>query len=80
MDTPFFGRRLTEIRNGFRLPPHLRMANFDESMGVKTGSEHRTDEMQAQGKPTAKASDPENKLGKLCMGVNYTEVALLIKH
>ncbi|KAJ3543745.1 hypothetical protein NM208_g3415 [Fusarium decemcellulare] len=54
VDTPFFGRRLTEIRNSFRVPPHLRMANFDAAMGVKTGSEHRTDEIQ--GKAAAKAT------------------------
>lgn len=69
MDTPFFGRRLTEIRNGFRLPPHLRLANFDAAMGVKTGSEHRTEEFEAKekgqqlSKLTASAA-PANKLGQ----------------
>ncbi|KAM5343276.1 hypothetical protein ACJ41O_014242 [Fusarium nematophilum] len=58
VDTPFFGRRLTEIRNGFRVPPHLRMANFDAAMGVKTGSEHRTDEIQGN----AKSAQSTNKI------------------
>ena len=67
VDTPFFGRRLTEIRNGFRLPPHLKLANFDESLGVKTGSEHRTEAVEAgrQLAPQGKAAvAPTNKLGK----------------
>jgi isopentenyl diphosphate isomerase/L-lactate dehydrogenase-like FMN-dependent dehydrogenase len=61
VDTPFFGRRLTEIRNTFRLPSHLKLANFDASLGVKTGSEHRTDEIQGQAKTD---KGPVNKLGK----------------
>ena len=28
MDAPTFGRRLDDIRNDFKLPPHLEMANF----------------------------------------------------
>ncbi|KAJ1793496.1 Hydroxyacid oxidase 1 [Coemansia sp. RSA 2399] len=28
VDTPFLGRRLADMRNRFRLPPHLTMANF----------------------------------------------------
>ena len=68
VDTPFFGRRLTEIRNAFRVPPHLRMANFDASMGVKTGSEHRTNEIHGKSgsdSPTkSKPAGPANKLGK----------------
>ncbi|KAK7225261.1 hypothetical protein V2G26_013264 [Clonostachys chloroleuca] len=59
-DTPFFGRRLTEIRNGFRLPAHLRMANFDASLEVKTGSELRTD--QIQGIEKGQAIKQANKL------------------
>lgn len=43
VDTPYFGRRLTEIRNRFKVPPHLKMANFDDALGVKTGSHLRTE-------------------------------------
>ena len=28
VDAPTFGRRLDDIRNDFKLPPHLNMANF----------------------------------------------------
>ncbi|SPO02519.1 related to Peroxisomal (S)-2-hydroxy-acid oxidase GLO5 [Cephalotrichum gorgonifer] len=45
VDTPYFGRRLTEIRNRFKVPPHLKMANFPDTLGVKTGSEHRTNDL-----------------------------------
>ncbi|KAI1097688.1 FMN-dependent dehydrogenase [Jackrogersella minutella] len=47
VDTPQFGRRLTEIRNGFKLPSHLKMANFPDSLAVKTGSELRTNDIEA---------------------------------
>ncbi|KAJ2805432.1 Hydroxyacid oxidase 1 [Coemansia guatemalensis] len=30
VDTPYLGRRLADIRNRFRLPPHLTMANFSD--------------------------------------------------
>ncbi|CAK7235026.1 Hydroxyacid oxidase 1 [Sporothrix curviconia] len=62
VDTPYFGRRLTEIRNRFKLPPHLQMANFPESLGVKTGSHHRTEELSKGGSSTTTTSStPENK-------------------
>ncbi|KAJ9157687.1 Hydroxyacid oxidase 1-like protein [Pleurostoma richardsiae] len=55
VDTPYFGRRLTEIRNRFRVPPHLKMANFPDTLGVKTGSEHRTNDLTKEkaGEPTS---------------------------
>ncbi|KIW41450.1 uncharacterized protein PV06_07008 [Exophiala oligosperma] len=42
IDTPYFGRRLTELRNNFKVPSHLTMANFDASLGVKTESSRKT--------------------------------------
>ncbi|XP_069788539.1 2-Hydroxyacid oxidase 1 [Narcine bancroftii] len=29
VDTPYLGKRLADIRNKFKLPPHLRMENFE---------------------------------------------------
>ncbi|XP_078086486.1 2-Hydroxyacid oxidase 1 isoform X2 [Mustelus asterias] len=29
VDTPYLGKRLADVRNKFKLPPHLRMANFE---------------------------------------------------
>jgi (S)-2-hydroxy-acid oxidase len=29
VDTPFLGRRLADVRNVFKLPPHMSMANFE---------------------------------------------------
>jgi isopentenyl diphosphate isomerase/L-lactate dehydrogenase-like FMN-dependent dehydrogenase len=46
VDTPYFGRRLTELRNAFKVPPHLKMANFQDTLAVKTGSELRTNELR----------------------------------
>ena len=28
VDAPYFGRRLADVRNKFKLPLHLKMANF----------------------------------------------------
>ena len=28
VDAPYFGRRLADVKNKFKLPPHLKMANF----------------------------------------------------
>jgi isopentenyl diphosphate isomerase/L-lactate dehydrogenase-like FMN-dependent dehydrogenase len=30
VDTPLFGRRERDVRNGFGLPPHLHLANFED--------------------------------------------------
>ena len=38
VDAPTFGRRLNDIRNDFKLPPHLQMANFAGMGEKKTGS------------------------------------------
>ncbi len=41
VDTPVQGKRERDVRNGFALPPHLRMANFDggvgDGLGVRPG-------------------------------------------
>uniref|UniRef100_A0A8C9LCT2 (S)-2-hydroxy-acid oxidase n=1 Tax=Pavo cristatus TaxID=9049 RepID=A0A8C9LCT2_PAVCR len=31
VDTPFLGRRIDDVRNKFRLPPHLRLKNFSSN-------------------------------------------------
>lgn len=70
VDTPYFGRRLTEMRNRFKVPPHLKMANFSDALGVKTGSEHRTNELNSIASHPAQKSventkaTPPNKNGK----------------
>ncbi|KAJ1817451.1 Hydroxyacid oxidase 1 [Coemansia sp. RSA 2671] len=38
VDTPFLGRRLPDIRNRFRLPPHLTMANFVDQGKAQVGA------------------------------------------
>ncbi|KAI9504450.1 hydroxyacid oxidase 1-like protein [Coemansia spiralis] len=37
VDTPYLGRRLADIRNRFRLPPHLTMANFADQSKAQVG-------------------------------------------
>ncbi|KAF1836325.1 L-lactate dehydrogenase [Decorospora gaudefroyi] len=46
VDTPVLGRRNLEIRNQFKLPKHLKVANFnqDENRGQGTKTEERTTE------------------------------------
>ena len=38
VDAPTFGRRLDDIRNDFKLPPHLKMANFGGMGEKKSGT------------------------------------------
>ena len=45
VDAPTFGRRLDDIRNDFKLPPHLRMANFAGTGGKKTGNNEQVSQL-----------------------------------
>ena len=45
VDAPTFGRRLDDIRNDFKLPPHLRMANFVGTGGKKSGSDDQVSQV-----------------------------------
>ena len=45
VDAPTFGRRLDDIRNDFKLPPHLRMANFAGTGGKKTGNNDQVSQL-----------------------------------
>ena len=36
MDAPYFGRRVADIKNKFRLPAHLKMANFEGKGELET--------------------------------------------
>ncbi|KAJ2741716.1 Hydroxyacid oxidase 1 [Coemansia sp. BCRC 34301] len=38
VDTPYLGRRLADMRNRFRLPPHLAMANFSDAGKAQVGT------------------------------------------
>ncbi|KAL0636846.1 hypothetical protein Q9L58_004204 [Maublancomyces gigas] len=40
IDTPYLGRRFNELRNRFRLPPHLGLLNFDTPSEVITLCDH----------------------------------------
>ncbi|KAJ2859330.1 Hydroxyacid oxidase 1 [Coemansia aciculifera] len=42
VDTPYLGRRLADIRNRFRLPPHLTMANFADTGKAQVGKAEAT--------------------------------------
>eukprot|EP00166_Cyanidium_caldarium_P006501 ctg_979.g327 len=57
VDTPQLGRREADIRNRFTLPPHLRLANFDEVNDQSTmkqdcglAEEHHQDAHSGQGR------------------------------
>lgn len=39
VDTPLLGRRLSDERNGFGLPPHLTMANFVDAARTQPGGD-----------------------------------------
>ncbi|KAJ2834573.1 Lactoylglutathione lyase [Coemansia furcata] len=38
VDTPYLGRRVADIRNRFRLPPHLTMANFHDDAKARVSA------------------------------------------
>ena len=48
VDAPTFGRRLDDIRNDFKLPPHLSMANFAAmaDMEQKSGESKINDQVR----------------------------------
>lgn len=64
VDTPMLGRRNMEIRNQFKLPPHLKIANFtedtrsDAAQTVMTGSAAGQDDVRSAStdKPEANTS------------------------
>ena len=52
VDTPFLGRRNLEIRNQFKLPPHLNVGNFAEE--EDEGSSQHDSQQQPQSRPKPK--------------------------
>ncbi|KAK3702413.1 hypothetical protein LTR37_014879 [Vermiconidia calcicola] len=51
VDTPFLGRRNGEIRNQFKLPPHLKVGNFAEDQIPMPEGENRSSEAQGKSRP-----------------------------
>jgi len=43
VDTPFFGTRENDVRNGFAMPSHLRLANFESESHSKDMITEKTD-------------------------------------
>ncbi|KAJ2076481.1 Hydroxyacid oxidase 1 [Coemansia sp. RSA 988] len=56
VDTPYLGRRLADIRNRFRLPPHLTMANFNDQKSLVSQSKSTSVSDNASGLATYVAS------------------------
>ncbi|KAJ2612661.1 Hydroxyacid oxidase 1, partial [Coemansia sp. RSA 1365] len=56
VDTPYLGRRLADIRNRFRLPSHLTMANFDDQKSQVSKSKATNISDNASGLATYVAS------------------------
>ncbi|KAH0614460.1 uncharacterized protein H6S33_000096 [Morchella sextelata] len=54
VDTPYLGRRINEVRNRFKLPPHLQLLNFENPGDVAVYSETETKAHDGdKGKPPA---------------------------
>ncbi|EOD51099.1 putative hydroxyacid oxidase 1 protein [Neofusicoccum parvum UCRNP2] len=51
VDTPLLGRRNGEIRNAFRLPPHLRIANFEGGDAGESAAGYWDDESGERVRP-----------------------------
>ncbi|KAJ3144921.1 Hydroxyacid oxidase 1 [Irineochytrium annulatum] len=57
VDAPVLGRRLNDHRNKFALPPHLTLANFDPSLGIRSQSQQAAAAAAAGGKEARGAID-----------------------
>jgi (S)-2-hydroxy-acid oxidase len=64
VDTPLLGRRLNEVRNGFRLPPHLQLLNFQPDSGVTTLPDYNTKKAKKLAEAVEKGVDPETLLSQ----------------
>lgn len=58
VDTPFMGQRYADERNGFRLPPHLRMANFD----ANSAASNQINTVEDTNKPSSGLTEYTTKL------------------
>lgn len=61
IDTPYLGKRFNDLRNKFKLQPPLRLANFDESLGIQTQSERTA---QNHNTKTRSIGEVEKEAGK----------------
>ncbi|PVU87950.1 hypothetical protein BB561_006102 [Smittium simulii] len=84
-DTPYLGRRLANIRHGFMLPDHLRLANFDQGEGdsAKKDSNYISKYISDQIDPSLSWKDlkwlkTQTKLPILVKGVLTAEDAKLV--
>ncbi|KAH7043494.1 hydroxyacid oxidase-like protein 1 [Linnemannia elongata] len=66
VDTPFLGRRLADVRNVFKLPGHMSMANFehkDSKVTMATILDHSDEDESSSASDNKDVSNYEKKTG-----------------
>ncbi|KAJ1932530.1 Hydroxyacid oxidase 1, partial [Linderina pennispora] len=80
VDTPFLGRRLADIKNKFQLPPHLTMANFDDSKSqVSAGDNARAANASGLATYVASQIDPTLSWQHIAWVKKIATVPVLVK-
>ncbi|XP_048391517.1 hydroxyacid oxidase 1 [Stegostoma tigrinum] len=77
VDTPCLGKRLADVRNKFKLPPHLRMANF-ETLDLAFSKKHYGDD-SGLAVYTADAIDPSIKWEDIDWLRELTQLPIVLK-
>ncbi|KAL4623948.1 hydroxyacid oxidase 1 [Arapaima gigas] len=78
VDTPYLGRRRNDVRNRFKLPPHLRMANF-ESPDLAFSSKEGYGEDSGLAVYVAQAIDPTLKWEDIAWLKKMTTLPVVLK-
>ncbi|XP_005991149.1 hydroxyacid oxidase 1 [Latimeria chalumnae] len=78
VDTPYLGRRFDDVRNKFKLPPHLRMANFD-SADLAFSSKKNYGEDSGLAVYVARSIDPSIKWEDIAWLKTLTSLPIIAK-
>ncbi len=79
VDTPILGRRIADTRNGFTLPPHLKMANFNKTTSEAASHLVATSEESALHRYTKDLIDPSLSWDSIAWLVKETHLPVLLK-
>ncbi|XP_028842781.1 2-Hydroxyacid oxidase 1 [Denticeps clupeoides] len=78
VDTPYLGKRRNDVRNRFKLPPHLRMSNFT-SPDLAFSSEEGYGEDSGLAVYVAQAIDPTLKWEDIAWLKKITKLPVVVK-
>lgn len=73
VDTPFLGRRNQEIRNQFKLPPHLKVGNFAEDQDPMPKNDDIMGEGKVDGNSEGESKQKRPQLKRQASAPGYTD-------